>query len=853
MRKLIVLWLVLLSLSLFKFDMCHNPVPLLLSISPEAKVAHLPAFTLTANGSSFVNGSKIVFNGVEKPTHFIGPTRLRCQLDPGDIGSSGTVPVLVRNPAPGGGESGSLDFTILENFTFTSPRNISDTRGYSGNPAAVIDHVGEICVAWKDGNPENGDIYFSRSTDQGASWSYPLNISDTPDDSDQPALAVSGGRIYVVWEEAAAGNRDIYFSRSSDSGASWSSALNVSHDSGSSTYPALAVDSGGAIQAAWQTHSPGNDEIYFCRSTDWGATWSAAVNVSHNPGLSWRPVLAVDGGGRIYGVWQDSTPGNWEIYFSRSGDHGATWSTALNISGTADYSWAPAATVDHLGRLHLAWREGTVNSGRLFFRRSSDHGSSWSPAAAISDAPAGSEEPVIGVNSSGHICVVWRQGSPISSEIYFSRSTNLGVSWSSAQNISHTPGGSVSPAVALNSLGHIQVVWQDFTPGNYEIYFCRSINHGSSWSSAQNISNASGSSTSPAITVNGPGHLQAAWRESIPGNPDIYFKSSEDGGGNWARAVNVSKSPADSSRTVMAKDGAGNLYAAWLDDIDYRYEVCFSRSSDLGKNWTAPVIIDTIEDISPWKGEFGRIIMAADHTGHIYVLWEYNQAYTTDMNMIYFSRSSDFGSTWSPASIRWTYAHDPAIALDRHGNIDLVFALMTIVPSQQMWIQFVRSTDQGLTWSTPTDVSTPVVISLYPDIAVDGSDYSYAVWLENVAGQCRLKFSRATDPTGTGWTPALTIYGFPGTVCTASPVIALDRAKNINVVWLDLSVGDGDLFFSRSIDLGANWSVPLNISNTSGISRSPDMAVDRFGHLDIVFSDNTYYSNTEIYHTASTR
>ena len=45
--------------------------------------------------------------------------------------------------------------------------------------------------------------------------------------------------------------------------------------------------------------------------------------------------------------------------------------------------------------------------------------------------------------------------------------------WNGAKRLTWTSGSSRSPATAVDSNNHIHVVWEDLTPGNYEIYYKR--------------------------------------------------------------------------------------------------------------------------------------------------------------------------------------------------------------------------------------------------------------------------------------------------------------------------------------------------------------------------------------------
>lgn len=90
----------------------RNPVPVLSSISPTSATSGGAAFTLTANGSGFVSGSIVRWNGSARPTTFVGATQVTAAIPASDLASAGTVEVTVVNPSPGGGTSGTATFTV---------------------------------------------------------------------------------------------------------------------------------------------------------------------------------------------------------------------------------------------------------------------------------------------------------------------------------------------------------------------------------------------------------------------------------------------------------------------------------------------------------------------------------------------------------------------------------------------------------------------------------------------------------------------------------------------------------------------------------------------------------------------
>ncbi|MEP7341654.1 MAG: SBBP repeat-containing protein [Acidobacteriota bacterium] len=90
----------------------QTPAPQLASVSPVSTTAGGPAFTLTVNGTNFVNGAKVRWNGADKTTTFVSATELKATIPAADIAASGAASITVFNPAPGGGVSNALPFTI---------------------------------------------------------------------------------------------------------------------------------------------------------------------------------------------------------------------------------------------------------------------------------------------------------------------------------------------------------------------------------------------------------------------------------------------------------------------------------------------------------------------------------------------------------------------------------------------------------------------------------------------------------------------------------------------------------------------------------------------------------------------
>jgi hypothetical protein len=97
------------------------------------------------------------------------------------------------------------------------------------------------------------------------------------------------------------------------SAQTWSENQRLTWDSDGSKNPSVALDSNHHINVVWQDYTPGDYDLYYKRSTDGGTTWTTK-RLTWTPGYSFQPAISVDSTGDIHVVWEDLTPGNGEIF-----------------------------------------------------------------------------------------------------------------------------------------------------------------------------------------------------------------------------------------------------------------------------------------------------------------------------------------------------------------------------------------------------------------------------------------------------------------------------------------------------------------------------------------------------------
>jgi hypothetical protein len=305
-------------------------------------------------------------------------------------------------------------------------------------PAMAIDSKGTLYVVWEDDRNGDSDIYFAKSTDGGDTWSNPntkVNIHTSGDgspnmDQSTPCIAVdSQGTIYVAWTDDRWDDNDIYFAKSIDGGDTWTNPNErVNTDSTSTTQrnPTITVDSEQNIYVAWQDQITGDYDIQFAKSTDGGGEWSdpsILVNKGGQDNLQINPTIAVDSSDRLYLAWQDNRWGNYDIYFAKSTNKGASW-TEPNIRINSDTGTArqhsPALTVSYTGTIYAAWHDYRNVNSDIYFAYSLNEGENWShPNLRVNQPPENTQHvPAIAVGPNGPIYVAWQDDRDGFDDIY---------------------------------------------------------------------------------------------------------------------------------------------------------------------------------------------------------------------------------------------------------------------------------------------------------------------------------------------------------------------------------------------------------------------------------------------------
>src|ERR1019366_3173205 len=201
----------------------------------------------------------------------------------------------------------AITFAQWSNALNLSPNAVS--AGLNESMGTCIGVSGDtVHVVWVDRlSSTKGALYYIRSIDSGLTWSNPVNITDTSGNAWNPAIAVNGSSVHVVWREINLANnhRTSMYKHSLDGGNTWGTKVIV--DTAVADWPAVAVsgDTVYVVNDIVVAASPYNTEIFFLRSVNNGLTWSSHQQLTFSVGRSEDEAIIAQGS-HIHMSWNDN-------------------------------------------------------------------------------------------------------------------------------------------------------------------------------------------------------------------------------------------------------------------------------------------------------------------------------------------------------------------------------------------------------------------------------------------------------------------------------------------------------------------------------------------------------------------
>jgi hypothetical protein len=388
--------------------------------------------------------------------------------------------------------------THASDFVFSNVTNITNNPKDSVY-AQIVANDNYVYIVWQESVTENSygnnyDIYFKKSVDNGTTFSKPINLSNNTGFSEHPQIAVSkNGIIFIIWaDNTDSNNTEIMFTKSDDNGTTFSKPINLSNNSQNSNNQEISAFNEN-VYIVWQDidlNNNKNSSIMFKSSIDSGNTFNDTIELATNTIEAYPKVNSYED--YVYIVWNSENNNlsednkNNGLFFIKSNDRGNTFENSIRI---AHYNFGESQIAVNENEVFIVWgglHEKNIND--IYIVQSDDNGSSFTDPYTIQENITKHETKIqsnkinhptnVEITNNDPEYIVWQD--KISKENQDIFITNIKNDFQSTKilNLSNNTGISECPQIAV-SKNYIYVLWEDITPGNHEIFFTKgqSINN----------------------------------------------------------------------------------------------------------------------------------------------------------------------------------------------------------------------------------------------------------------------------------------------------------------------------------------------------------------------------------------
>ncbi len=234
--------------------------------------------------------------------------------------------------------------------------------GKTDQESVILDSEGNFLAVWSGG--QSGETYFSSApadqADGASNWFDPVHLPLAGIASANPVVVSSpDGAISVAYAAPINENRGIYFTKSLDSGKTWTDPVKVfdAVNNGCEMVDQadLAATASGTLHLTWRCNTlPGGIgplSLWYSKLTDDGMTWKSAVTLTERS-IEWSKIAST-GGTDLHLIWKETSNGQTGLWEMVSHDDGETWGNPANITTSNPDQGPVALTTDPAGQIYL--------------------------------------------------------------------------------------------------------------------------------------------------------------------------------------------------------------------------------------------------------------------------------------------------------------------------------------------------------------------------------------------------------------------------------------------------------------------------------------------------------------------
>ncbi|MCK4457463.1 MAG: exo-alpha-sialidase [Thermoplasmata archaeon] len=327
-------------------------------------------------------------------------------------------------------------------------------------------------------------------------------------------------------------------------------------------------------------------EVFYRRSTDNGVTWSEEMMLSDDDiEGSGSPQIAVNGD-NVFVVWSDCRGSSVkELYYANSSDNGETWSEnkALTSDDGFNSEW-PLVALDE-DMIHIVWGDERDGQHEVYYRNSNDGGATWSEERRLTNWTLGTDGPD-GIDIYEfyvHVLLTRYVGNW---ESFYTRSEDGGSTWSSPIPIVDMDGRNSESRDLSASGSMVNICWMDAKSSVAEIFYRNSTDNGITWNPEVRISNSSVEAEQCHMAISPP-DIHFAWYDKKAGNAEIFYRNSTDMAVSWNEEVRLTYVNGLSAQPRIELSG-NYIHLVWLDKRFGDPRILYKRHPDFGADTTPP-------------------------------------------------------------------------------------------------------------------------------------------------------------------------------------------------------------------------------------------------------------------------
>lgn len=292
--------------------------------------------------------------------------------------------------------------------------------------------------------------------------------NDLASDWAPSVIQTSDGKIWVVWHSYRTGNADLFIKV--HNGSSWSTDMQLTTNSSVDGLPSILQVSNGTIWVVWTSDRTGNYDLFHKTSSDGGVSWSAESQLTTDPDDDRRSSIFQAVNGTIWIVWQSRRTGNTDLFYKTTSDGGSSWSAETPLTTNPNDDKNPSSVQAADGTIWVVWTSSRTGNDDIFYKTSPDNGVSWSIETQLTTDPNIDSFPSVTQATDGNMWVAWQTDRNLLFDDIFYK-IHDGSSWSPNNYLTWFMYNDIMPSLFQAANETMWLVWTSDKPSNFDLYY----------------------------------------------------------------------------------------------------------------------------------------------------------------------------------------------------------------------------------------------------------------------------------------------------------------------------------------------------------------------------------------------